>query len=149
MSLKEDVIKALTPKDTDEVKPNLFIQTLGNPDSLIDRLEKTVVGKRIKYPYYRQIWPGAWNGRIKKYNLILGGRFIGTTLWFLIIMFLAYSYYHDVNQLQQFYILAHNNPSAICTYIPGTNLSSDLPQIDFNNSLISNAFRTSGLPSNP
>lgn len=108
-------IKALTPKDTEEVKPGLFIQTRGNPDSLIDRLEKTVSGIPIKYPWYKEVWPAAWNGRVKWYNFILGGRFWSTTLWFLIVMFLAWAYYHDVSAYKDFYERATSDPIAFCS----------------------------------
>ncbi len=86
--------KTLTPKDTEEIKPSLFIQ-------------KTRTG-------YRQIHPAAWDGKIVWKNLLFGGITFKNLIWFAIILFLAWSYFHDVNVYQDFYEEVISDPVAFC-----------------------------------
>ncbi len=89
-----NLIKSLTPKDTEEIKPGLFIQ-------------QTTKG-------YRQINPAAWDGKINWKNLLLGGNFLKSFIWFAIIMFIAWSYFHDVDVYQSFYEEVISDPIAFC-----------------------------------
>ena len=90
-------VKAFTPKNTEEIKPGLFIQ-------------KTKRG-------YRQVHPGAWNGEMNWKNLLLGPRFIKSLMWFAIILFLAWSYFHDIQTYQEFYEDINSNPVEFCSNI--------------------------------
>jgi hypothetical protein len=81
----------LTPKNTEEIKPNLFIQ-------------KTNKG-------YRQIYPAAWNGKINYNNLIFGKGFWKSLLWVFILLLLAYGYYTSTKACEDF----QQDP---CKYLP-------------------------------
>ena len=72
-------IRTLTPSDTEEVRPNLFVQKRGDNK-------------------YRVVYPSAWNGKINWTNLLLGANFGKNLVWFVIILFLAFSYRHDNQQ---------------------------------------------------
>jgi len=76
-------IDSITPSNTEEVKPNLFIK-------------KTRLG-------YRQVFPSAWDGKVNWRNFILGGHPARNLMWFLIIVFLAWSYAVDTKNLREFY----------------------------------------------
>lgn len=76
-------VDSITPKDTEEVKPNLFIQKTRNG--------------------YRQIYPAAWNGNIIWKNFFFGGKFLKSTIVFILILFLVWSYNHDTKALRDFY----------------------------------------------
>lgn len=89
-----DFIKSLTPGDTEEVKPGLFIQR---------RLGK-----------YRQIYPAAWNGKMNWKNFILGPNFFKHFFIFLLIVFLAFSYWHDTKELKEFYYKVNYNKIDWC-----------------------------------
>lgn len=90
-------VDAMTPKDTEEVKPGLFIQKSGKN--------------------YRQISPAAWGGKINWKNLIVGPNFWKGFIWFLIIIFLAWSFQHDVAQYKDFYEEVRGNPIAYCVKV--------------------------------
>ncbi len=96
-------IKALTPKETEEIKPGLFIQ-------------ETKKG-------YRQINPAAWNGKINWKNFLLGKDFLKSLVWFAIILFLAWSYFHDVDVYKEFYEEINSNPVAFCTNVSLVNIN--------------------------
>ncbi len=75
--------KSLEPKDTEEIKPGLWIQ-------------KTKKG-------YRQILPMAWKGKVlwkKQLRTVITVRTIFTIA---LIIFIAWSYLHDVNVYKKFY----------------------------------------------
>lgn len=74
---------AITPSNTQEVKPGLFIQKRGNS--------------------YRQVHPAAWNGKINWRNLLWGSGFFKGLLWFAILMFIVWSYQNDVGAYKDFY----------------------------------------------
>ena len=101
MSFKKWLAKTLTPKNTEEVKPNLFIQAYNNPDSLMARLDKTIKGhnKEIRYPKYRHIFPAAWNNKINWAIMIFGAHPIKSLFVFLLIIYMAWSYHHDTQAL--------------------------------------------------
>lgn len=104
MSWKDYLVKILTPKNTEEIKPNLFIQTYNNPDSLMSRLDKTIRGhqKEIRYPKYRNITPAVLNNKLRWIIVILGAHPIKSLAIFLFILFMAWSYKHDVLTLMTF-----------------------------------------------
>lgn len=77
------IIEILTPKDTEEVKPGLFIQKKGNG--------------------YRMVSPAAWNGKLNWKNIILGPNWLRNFIWFAIIMFICWSYVHDNAAYENFY----------------------------------------------
>ena len=77
-------IDSITPKDTEEIKPGLFIQK--------------------KLGKYRQISPAAWDGKINYKNFLLGANPIRNLFWFALLMFLAWSYFHDVAEYRDFYM---------------------------------------------
>lgn len=71
-------IDSLTPKNTEEIKPGLFIQKKGED--------------------YRQINPIAWNGRWR-----LKKQFRWRSLFFiLLVLFIAYNYYVDTKSCEEF-----------------------------------------------
>lgn len=96
-------IKTFTPKETEEIKPGLFIQ-------------KTSKG-------YRQVHPGAWDGKMIWKNLLLGPNFLKNFIWFVIIIFLAWSYFHDVDVYQEFYEEVSSNPIAYCQNVSLVHLN--------------------------
>lgn len=98
MGFRHWFAKVITPSDTEELKPGLFIQ------------KKIIKGK----DYYRQVHPGAWNGKINWYEVFLGHNFFKTTFWFLLIMFLFFAYWHDVKALKGFYEDVNSNPITFC-----------------------------------
>jgi len=89
-------IEKLTPKDTEEIKPNLFIQRRGN--------------------YYRQIYPAAWNGKINWYNFITGGHWT-KLFWFFIILFIVFGFYVQSGDYKKFHDLVMENPYNFCESI--------------------------------
>ena len=89
-----NLTKALTPKDTEEIKPGLFIQ-------------KTNRG-------YRQVSPAAWDGKINWKNFFFGQGFLKSFIFFIIIIFIAWSYFHDVKVYQEFYEEVISDPILFC-----------------------------------
>ena len=88
-------IDNITPKNTEEVRPGLFVQSRPkNPDSIS----------------YRVVYPAAWNGKVNWKNFILGHNFFKNLFIFLLILFIAYSYQHDVSMYKEFYEEHVNNP---------------------------------------
>lgn len=85
----------LTPKDTEEVRPDVFIQ-------------KTRTGK------YRQIYPMAWNGKINWKNSLIGSHPYRRIFSFLLILFLAWSYNHDVSGLSKLQERIISDPFGFC-----------------------------------
>ncbi|HEC37462.1 hypothetical protein LCGC14_0476680 [marine sediment metagenome] len=89
--------KVLTPRDTEEIKPGLFIQ-------------KTRKG-------YKQIHPAVWNDKVNYKNLLFGHGFLRSFIWFAILMFIAWSYFHDVETYQEFYEEVSSDPVAFCSNV--------------------------------
>lgn len=89
MTLKD----SLTPKNTEEIKPEIFIQRRGDE--------------------YRVVHPIVWNNewRLKKQfswkNLI----------WIIILLFLVWSYNHDVKAYRSFYETVTKNPIEFCSHV--------------------------------
>ena len=112
MKWKNKIAQVLTPKNTEQVKPNLFIQQLRG-DSLMVRLDKTIKRNvKIHYPQYRQVHPVAnypISNRINYHLFLLGANPIKSFLIFIFILFLAYSYVHDINALEDIAIQMNTN----------------------------------------
>ncbi len=99
-------IKALTPRHTEEVKPGLFVQArFSNPDKI----------------EWKQISPAAWDGKIIWKNLLFGKDFLKSFIFFLIIVFLAWSYFNDVKVYREFYEEVNSNPAEFCTKVDLVN----------------------------
>lgn len=99
-------IEKITPKNTEEIKPNLFIQ-------------KTKTG-------YRQIYPAAWNGKINWYNFLVGKHFWRGLIYIAIILYIAYWWYQDTTYCREF----QENP---CDYLPNiTDYCLDLEEVRSN-----------------
>lgn len=94
------LLNHLTPKNTEEVKPGLFIQKYKG-DNLMLKLEKAADGhpEEIKYDKYRVVVPGAWKGVFYPKNLLLGKAPLRGLAIFAFILFLAWAYWHDTSTL--------------------------------------------------
>jgi len=111
-----NLIKALTPQDTEEVKPGLFIQ-------------KTLQG-------YRQVYPAAWNGKINWKNFLLGGKFWKNFIIFLILMLIAFSYYQETKVCREF-------QSSPCKFLP--NLTDYCYKLDSEETLKDGEFNINSI----
>lgn len=89
------ITETLTPKNTEEVKPGLFIQ-------------KTKKG-------YRSINPVAWNGKIRWKEQLRTVISLRTFTTLAIIIFLAWSYTHDNKALVEFHDTIIQNPYKFCS----------------------------------
>ena len=75
-------VERLTPKNTEEVKPGLFIQ---------------------KYKFgYRQIHPAAWDGKINWKNFLVGDNWLKHLMFFIILIVLCFSYYNNTKACVEF-----------------------------------------------
>jgi len=92
-----DIIKIITPKNTEQVKPEIFIQNWR--------------GK------YRVINPMAWNGVIRWREQLKTIFNLKVIVTFAIIIFLVWSYQHDVKTYQEFFNNVTSNPYAYCQAI--------------------------------
>ena len=77
--------KALTPKNTEELRPGLFINKIGDN--------------------YRRVYPLIWNDKFNWKNQIR----LKNIFMILIIVFIAWSYVHNVKVYQEFYGKIINN----------------------------------------
>jgi hypothetical protein len=105
MEIKKRVIAGLTPKNTELIKPNLYIQQT-HGESIFSRLDKIVKGHRehIRFDKYRQITPVAWDGKIINWIvLFLGARPVWSTLTFLVILLMCFGYVNDGKVKDNFY----------------------------------------------
>lgn len=102
--------RILTPKNTEEIKPNLFVQKIKG-DSLMARLDKSVKGhnKEIVPEKYRVIYPACWNNKYNLKVLFLGAYPIKSLLVFALILFLAWSYTNDIKQINDMAVELHTN----------------------------------------
>jgi len=98
-----DLIKALTPKETEQIKPGLFIQRRGKA--------------------YKQIYPAAWDGKIIWKNLLWGKGFLKSFIWFVIILFIAWSYFNDTKVYREFYVEVNSNPVGFCSNVSLININ--------------------------
>ncbi len=88
-------IDGLTPKDTEEIKPELFIQKKGDK--------------------YRQVYPLAWNGKLRWKEQLKTIISVRTIFTLAIILFLVYAYTNDVQEYKTFYENIMSNPIDFCT----------------------------------
>lgn len=98
-------VDRITPKDTEEVKPGLFIQK--------------------KHGSYHHIQPAAWDGKIIWKNFILGANPLRNFIFFTILMFIVYGYINDVDQYKQFYENVNGNPQGYCQSIKELQVNPD------------------------
>jgi hypothetical protein len=87
-------VDSLTPPDTEEIKPGVFLQK--------------------RFGKYRLIHPASWEGKMNWKNLFLGGNPLKHLVIFLFIVFLVWSYQHDIQAYQEFYINIRENPLGFC-----------------------------------
>ncbi len=90
-------VDEVTPKDTEEVKPGLFIQKWK--------------GK------YRQIEPMAWNGKMRWEQQIRSILSLRTFFTIGVILFLWWAYVNDDNQYRDFYFEVIENPVQYCEQV--------------------------------
>ena len=106
MTFKERMLKSLTPSDTEEIKPGLFIQEKKGKNGI---------------SLYRQINPVAWNGKFR-----LKSQFSWKNLFVIaIIIFLAWSYTHDIQALKDFQKKVTNHKFEWCSGISIEELEVD------------------------
>lgn len=98
-------IDLLTPKDTEEIKPGLFVK-------------KTKKG-------WKEVHPSAWKGKIIWKNLLFGPRFFRTLITFGVILFLVWSFNHDVGAYRNFYETVSSDPIAYCSNVSSINLRGE------------------------
>jgi len=89
--------KAFTPKDTEELKPGLFIQ-------------KTPKG-------WKQIFPIVWNGKYRWKEQLSTVFSLRTLFTVALVLFIAWSYTHDVQVYKDFYFETITNPIEFCENI--------------------------------
>ncbi len=107
------LIDHLTPKNTEELKPGLFIQKRGKG--------------------YKQIYPIAWNGKIRykeQWATIFSWRTFFTVG---LVLFIAWSYLHDVKEFRDFYIEVSSNPVLYCTNVFQNLNQNPLGEIEVEN----------------
>lgn len=66
---------------------------------------------------YRQVYPAVWNGKYNLRNMFLGRDFMKSFIWFVIILFLAWSYFNDVDAYQEFYEEIIADPVEFCANV--------------------------------
>ena len=86
--------KALTPDNTEELKPGLFIQQRGKG--------------------YRQVEPIAWGGKIRWKEQLSSVFSFRTAITLAIIIFIVWSYLNDVGEYKQFHDDVMSNPAGWC-----------------------------------
>ncbi len=95
MSFIDALKKAITPSDTEEIKPNLFIQK--------------------KLGGHRQVYPAVWNMEFRWKNMFFGGSPLKSTIFFAIILFIVWSYNYEIAEYKAFYEEVYNDPVLFCT----------------------------------
>ena len=88
----------LTPRDTEEVKPGLFIQKRTNGS-------------------YRMINPMAWDGKLRTKEQLKTVFSLRTIFTIALIIFIAYNYRTDNVKLLDFYNRVHENPIYFCQQV--------------------------------
>lgn len=127
------LVRFLTPKRTEEVKPGLFIKRYRG-DDIVTKLKKIQDGKfeEIKKPKYNRITPAAWKGKINWITTIFGAHPIKSTLVFILILFLAWSYHHDIMSLHNLITQYQNSPGCILNPLNITSNASQHTQLAYN-----------------
>jgi hypothetical protein len=107
----------LTPENTEEIRPGLFVQMKPNSDGGID---------------YKQIHPIAWNGEWKLKNQFgLKNIFV-----IALVLFIAWSYNHDIEAYQDFYLEVHSNPVLFCNNIYNSNILMEETEFEISKEMI-------------
>lgn len=92
--------KALTPSETEEVKPGLFVQ---------------------KYRKgWRKVEPIAWGGKFRWKAQLRTVFSFRTLIFFIILLLVVWSYLHDVGEYKTFYETFVSNPIIYCENILAT-----------------------------
>ena len=99
------VVDSLTPRDTEEVKPNLFIQ-------------KTRKG-------WRTINPLAWKGKIRWAEQAKTIFSLSTAMRLAVVIFLVWAYLHDTAALREFQVEVTSNPVAWCNAVYESGIQSN------------------------
>lgn len=94
-------VDSLTPPDTEEIKPGVFLQK--------------------RFGKYRLIHPASWEGKMNWKNLFLGGNPLKHLVIFLFIVFLVWSYQHDIQNYQEFYERVRGDPLGFCEEVKIAN----------------------------
>lgn len=95
--IKKKLIEALTPKDTEELKPGLFIKSIPkNPDKI----------------EYRQIHPIAWDGKFRLKNSLAMKR--GDILRIIILLFVIWAYFNDTGGYRYYYETVNSDLDGFC-----------------------------------
>lgn len=97
MSLKDWLIKGLTMSNTEEVKPGFFIQRKGTK--------------------YRRVYPLVWDKQYQIKDQLKTIFSLRTFFTIGLILFIAWSYQHDVQAYQSFYNDIQNDPLAFCAEV--------------------------------
>lgn len=92
--IKEKLIKILTPVNTKEIKPGLFIQEFNGR--------------------YRKITPAAWDNKLNWKVILLGDNWLKHLIWFLIIMLICASYYIETKDARDLVNRFNENPIKFC-----------------------------------
>lgn len=111
MSFKEKAVKALTPDNTEEVKPGLFVQ----------KMKKG----------YRQIQPIAWKGEFRTKEQLATVFSLGTFVRLGIIIFIVWAYLNDTAQYRGFYNEVTSDTVQWCQSFMDQQIRQDIG-IDFN-----------------
>jgi len=119
--------KILTPSDTEEIKPGLFIQTRYRN---IDDGQGNVIGREALG--YRQIEPLVWEGKFRKKEQLRSIFSWRTLITISIILFIAWSYLHDTGAYREFYNSYAQNPIAFCENVL-SGLTDDKMGLEVNN----------------
>ena len=104
--------KALTPQNTEEIKPGLFIQKKGDS--------------------YRMIKPMAWNGKVLWKEQLKTIFTLRTFFTIAIVLFLAYSYIHDIQEFKDFHNEVMDNPDAWCGELAKLRIAPTIGELDSN-----------------
>lgn len=104
--------KVLTPRDTEEIKPGLFIQTRYR--KVYDNKGDLIAREPVSY---RQIEPLFWNGKFRKKEQLATVFSVRTFFTLAIICFIVFAYLHDTKTYREFYTRVMENPVSWCENI--------------------------------
>lgn len=90
--IKKKLIEVLTPKDTEELKPGLFIKDTGKG--------------------YRQIHPIAWDGKFRLKNSFAMRWW--DILRVVILLFLIWAYFNDTEAYRNYYETVNSDLDGFC-----------------------------------
>ena len=117
MTLRNYFVQLLTPSNTEEVKPGVFIK------------RRNLLGKDS----YSQVSPACWDGKFNWKNIIIGPHFWKNFIYFAIIMFLMFAYWHDTHAMVDNLNEIYEDPYKWCADLS----SKEIVTIDYDNALLS------------